>query len=173
MRRAVVAIGLLLVLTTSTARADADLTSIVNVAYPPRTSEATLHEIAHQRAVEIASDFSHNGQRDGTAEVLAWNSGFDDPVTNVLNQWLRSPEHDAILTNPVYTKIGCGSYTTDDGRYFAACVLTAPQSAESVGTARSPKPTPAGSTPASGATTVIPAPPAGTAPALLPDTAAP
>ena len=72
---------------------DNDLTALVNAAFLPRTESAELHDIAHQRAVEISTDFSHNGIRAGTAEVLAWNSGYADPIAEVLSGWAGSPTH--------------------------------------------------------------------------------
>lgn len=124
MRRWVVAIGIALALTQSTARADVDMTALVNAAFLSRNTDVTLHDIAHQRAVEISSDFSHNGWRGGMGEVLAWNTGHSDPAGHALNQWLGSPPHNALLSDPAYTDIGCGSYVTE-GRYYAVCVLTA------------------------------------------------
>ncbi|HSM16309.1 MAG TPA: CAP domain-containing protein [Gemmatimonadales bacterium] len=118
-----VVLGILLAL-SNPASADDGLTALVNAAYPARATDATLHDIAHQRAVEISTDFSHAGRREGTAEVLAWNSGSSDPVGHVVGQWQGSPDHDAILSDPTYDLIGCGSITVD-GAYYAACVLMA------------------------------------------------
>lgn len=169
MRRALVALGLVLALATP-ARSDTDLTALANTVVT-RAESAELHDIAHQRAVEIASDFSHNGQREGTAEILAYNQ---TGPARALEQWLGSPPHLAILLDPNLRLVGCGSHTSD-GLYFAACVFTA---GEPIAVARTPTPTPVGATPTAGAT--APAPPAGTEPAptpsppvLLPDTATP
>ena len=134
--------------------ADSGLTGLVNSAYLPRTESTALHDIAHQRAVEISSDFSHNGQRSGTAEVIAYNSGFADPVGHVLGQWQGSPPHDAILSDPSLTLIGCGSYFDGVTTWFACLLATG---------STQPPATP-------------PAPPDGTEPAptpapLLPNTA--
>jgi hypothetical protein len=158
----VVAVGVLLALVRpSPVLSDSGLTALVNAAYLPRTEDALMHDIAHQRAVEIASDWSHNGMRDGTAEVLAYNQGFADPVSKAISQWQGSPTHAAILSDPSYTRIGCAEHVTSDGTHWFACVLAA----EPVGAARTPNPTPVGSTPTSGATTP--------APVLLPNTAMP
>ena len=148
---------------------DTDLTGLVNSAYFPRTESAELHAIAHQRAVEISTNFSHDGMRPGMAEVLAYN-GLG--AARAVEQWIASPSHHAILSDPAFREIGCGSHIVGDV-YFAACVLTwgdspppqapvpAPpaevpiQSGEPVVAARSPKPTPVGSTPTAGATPVL------------------
>jgi hypothetical protein len=60
--------------------------------------------------------------RDGTAEVLAYNQGFSDPVSKAISQWQGSPTHAAILSDPSYTRIGCAEYVTD-GTHWFACVL--------------------------------------------------
>ena len=100
---------------------DVDLTQAVNSAFFPRTEDPALHDLAHQRALEASVNFSHVGAT--TPEVLAWNQGMADPVSTVIAQWLESPAHLAILSDPTLTAIGCGSVTTSDGRYFAACLL--------------------------------------------------
>lgn len=118
----VVALGVLLALIRpSPTLSDGDLTAAVAQAYFPRTEDPALHELAHVRAVEISTDFSHAGMV--TAEVLAWNQGFADPVAQAVSQWQGSPTHDSLLRDPTFNLIGCGSFTTDDGRYFAACLL--------------------------------------------------
>ena len=146
----VVAAGILLaIFRPSPVLSDVDLTAAVNQAFLPRTEDPYLHDLAHKRAAEIAQDFSHDGMV--TAEVLAWNQGFADPVGEAVSQWLGSPDHAAILNDRSLVTIGCGSVTTDDGRYFAACVFGQAEP-----------------------TVTVPAPPAGTEPApLLPNTAVP
>ena len=100
---------------------DSDLTQAVNAAFIPRTEDPALHELAHQRALQASVDFSHTGAT--TAEVLAYNSGFADPIATVISQWLGSPAHAALLSDPSFTSIGCGAVTTSDGTYYAACLL--------------------------------------------------
>jgi hypothetical protein len=146
------------------ALSDDGLTGLVNSAYLPRAEDPALHDIAHQRAVEISTDWSHNGRREGTAEVLAYNSGFADPASKALSQWQGSPTHHAILSDPTYTRLGCGSHQTPDGTHWFACVLAA----EPVGAARTPNPTPVGSIPTSGANPV-----STPQPVTLPDTRMP
>ena len=146
MRRVVVALAVAgaWLLAPISAYSDTDLTALVNQTFIPRTEDASLHDIAHQRAVEISTDFSHAGIRPGTAEVLAYNGlGAERAV----QQWVGSPDHYAILMDPRWTRIGCGSHTTS-GVYYTACVLAG----EPVEVARTPNPTPVGSIPTSGAT---------------------
>ena len=121
MRRLLLAL-VLVALTPSSVLSDADLTQAVNAAFLFRTEDPALHELAHQRALEASVNFSHVGAT--TAEVLAWNQGMTDPVSTVVRQWLESPAHFAILMDPTLTLIGCGSVTTSDGRYVAACLLS-------------------------------------------------
>lgn len=86
-----------------------------------RTISADAQALAHRRAVETSTDFSHNGVPAGYAEVIAWNN-YSDPAAHVVRQWLTSPPHAAILSDRRYTEIGCGSYVVD-GKYFAVCLL--------------------------------------------------
>ena len=100
---------------------DSDLTQAVNAAFIPRAEDPALHELAHQRALQASLDFSHVGAT--TAEVLAYNSGFADPIATVISQWLGSPAHAALLSDPSFDLLGCGAVTTSDGTYYAACLL--------------------------------------------------
>ena len=163
---------------------DTDLTGLVNSAYFPRTESAELHELAHQRAqYQVAysggvcdgdGSLTHEGLT--THEVLACNGSGPE---RAVQQWIASPTHHAILADPSLSLIGCATAPGSDGSLFYACVLVpsnppppieqiAPtpeptiQSGEPVVAARSPKPTPVGSTPTAGAT-----------PVLLPNTALP
>lgn len=106
--------------------ADDGLTSLVNAAYFPRTPDASLHELAHERA---QFQVVHSGGLCGgdgalthvglvTAEVLACN--FDgDPVS----QWLGSATHNSLLLDRSYNLIGCGSAAGLNGAVFYTCVL--------------------------------------------------
>ena len=87
----------------------------------PRTVDADLSAIAQRRAVEIQSDFSHNGWDPSTAEIIAWNRSAD-PVTTLASQWQGSPPHWAILTDPKYDRWGCGISQVGDA-YYGACVF--------------------------------------------------
>ena len=157
---------------------DADLTGLVNSAYFPRTESAELHAVAHERAVEIAQPggWCHCGQRPGTAEVLAYNAGYADPVSHAVGQWQQSPGHHAILSNPALNTIGCGSHF-DGETYWFACVLTygdspPPQAPVPAPPAEVPPPTPISQpirTPIGNAQEPANSPP----PVLLPNTALP
>ena len=90
--------------------ADPELTSLVLI--PGRTEDPALHDIAHARAYEASLNWSHDGMRPDTAEILAQGP---DPVT----QWLASPPHAAIIVDPYWNRVSCGTYD-----YFSACVFT-------------------------------------------------
>jgi hypothetical protein len=155
-KRAILA-ALLLLLIPGSVLSDSDLTQAVNAAFLPRTEDPALHELAHQRALQASLDFSHTGAT--TAEVLAYNSGSADPIATVISQWLGSPAHAALLSDPSFTSIGCGAVTVN-GTYYAACLLSRGPAAI-VPPAEMPYHPPA----------TAPAPPVGTEPALLPNTA--
>lgn len=87
-----------------------------------RTVDASLEALAKARAVEIVTDFSHDGWPGTTYEVIAWNAGYADPVAEAVNQWMGSPDHRAILTDPTLNAIGCGS-AYSGGRTYFACEL--------------------------------------------------
>lgn len=105
--------------------ADTGLTSAIATAYFPRYDDADLHAIAHARVAElVACDcLSHDGMRPGTAEVIAYNQGFANPIAEAVKQWRTSPEHDAILGNRAYGRIGCAEQVANGVHWFA-CVLT-------------------------------------------------
>ena len=103
------ALTLLLALPSVTA-ADPELTSLVLI--PGRIEDPALHDIAHARAYAASLNWSHDGMRPDTAEILAQGP---DPVT----QWLASPPHAAIIVDPYWNRVSCGTYD-----YFSACVFT-------------------------------------------------
>jgi hypothetical protein len=105
-------------------RADAGLTDAVAAAFLVRTVEPGLHDIAHARVAEIsaAGSLDHAGQRPGTAEVLAWNSGTPNPIGEAVEAWIGSPVHRDILSNRAYGRIGCAE-TVVAGVHWFACVL--------------------------------------------------
>ena len=119
------------------------LSLIVAATGIPREADPSLTAIAQRRAVEIQTDFSHNGHPAGLAEIIAWNNS-PDPAGTVLEQWRGSPPHWGILTDPRYGAIGCGHSMSPDGRHWFACVLAAGPSVEVIPTpvpAPSPVPT--------------------------------
>jgi hypothetical protein len=105
--------------------ADTGLTGSIAAAYFLRYEDADLHAIAHERATEIAECecLSHDLMRSGTAEVIAYNEGFPDPVARVVSGWRASPGHHGILSNRDYGRIGCAEVVADGVHWFA-CVLT-------------------------------------------------
>lgn len=149
---------LLLLLLPAPTAADPDLTAQVLI--PGRVEDASLHDIAHARAYEASLNWSHDGMRPDTAEILAQGP---DPVT----QWLASPPHAAILADPYWNRVSCGTYDI-----ISACVFThaepeptpAPVGPAPGGDAT---PTPAGATP----TPAVRTPDVQPEPVTLPDTA--
>ncbi|MGH2418794.1 MAG: hypothetical protein ACRDFY_10710 [Candidatus Limnocylindria bacterium] len=125
---AVIVVGaiILLALGTRPVRGDGGLTDAVARAYFPRTVDAGLHAIAHQRAAEIGACacLDHAAMQPGTAEVLAWNTGLASPVPSAVGQWIGSPMHNAILSDRSYGRIGCAEGVTGGAHWFA-CVLAA------------------------------------------------
>jgi hypothetical protein len=102
------------------------LTDAVAAAFLVRTVDPGLHEIAHARVAEIAAAgrLDHDSMRPGTAEVLAWNEGVANPVSNAVSQWIGSDFHRGILSDGSYGRIGCAE-TVADGVQWFACVLAA------------------------------------------------
>lgn len=147
--RLVLAIALA-VAVTSPVSADGGLTGVVAGSYFPRTVDAGLHAIAHQRVLEISACpncFTHALMRAGTSEVIAYNFGSADPVGDAVRGWQGSSAHHAILSNGSLGSIGCAQALVGVTSYFA-CVLA----------------------PGGGAVALAPAAPAGGAPLALPDT---
>jgi hypothetical protein len=110
---------------TPPASADPGLTSAIASAYFLRFEDAQLHEIAHERVTALAACdcLEHDGMASGTAEVIAYNIGVDDPLSSVVAQWQRSAPHHAILSNRDYGRIGCAELVAG-GTHWFACVLT-------------------------------------------------
>lgn len=166
MGRLALAVGLVLAITTPV-RADAGLTGVVAASYFPRTVDAGLHSIAHQRTLEISACptcMNHSLMRAGTAEVLAFNFGSSDPVGAAVAGWRNSPVHNGILSNASYGRIGCAQSDVAGVSYFACVLAAGPLPA-----APAPAPAPAAqAAPAGGAVAGV-QPVAG----ALPDTSTP
>ncbi|MCV0402690.1 MAG: hypothetical protein K5924_03155 [Chloroflexi bacterium] len=134
----------LLLAAVAPVRADTGLTNTVAAAYFPRNADSGLHAIAHERVAEIAACqcLSHDGRRDGTAEVLAWNRGMSDPVSAVVANWQSSSGHHAILSKTTYGRIGCAEAVTGDTHWFACVLATGPLPAAAPPAAKVPQPAP-------------------------------
>jgi hypothetical protein len=118
-------LGVLLGFAAPPARADVGLTSAVAGAYFPRSVDADLHAIAHERVLQVSacdSCMNHDGMHAGTAEVLAYNSGYPDPIAEAILAWQGSSVHDGILSNRDYGRIGCAERTVGSKHWFV-CVL--------------------------------------------------
>ena len=97
-----------------------------------RTPDATLEALAAQRVIEIQTTFGHRAMPElsqwSWGEVIGWNNGYTDPVAAVVNGWMASPDHRAILLG-AYTHIGCAHDATADGRQWFVCILGIPPAA--------------------------------------------
>ncbi|MGH2444817.1 MAG: hypothetical protein ACRDGD_02075 [Candidatus Limnocylindria bacterium] len=126
MPRVLIAVAVLLAL-AAPVRADAGLANAVAAAYFPRTPDAGLHAIAHERVQEIsacAGCMNHDRIRPGTAEVLGFNAGYPNPATAIVSSWGGSGIHDGILSDRSLGRIGCAEAVVD-GEHWFACVLAA------------------------------------------------
>ena len=56
-------------------------------------------------------------------EIIAWNSGYADPIGEASAQFVGSPEHHAIIEDD-WTRDGAGVASTPDGRTFVVVVFT-------------------------------------------------
>ena len=124
MRKIIVA-TLLALAFASPAQADGGLTEAVASAWFPRTVDADLHAMAHERVPEISacgSCMNHDGMRPGTAEVLGYNGGFSNPIAQVIDDWASSAVHDGILSDRSYGRIGCAERVAGNEHWFV-CVL--------------------------------------------------
>lgn len=96
-----------------------------------RSESPALMDLAQQRSAEIVGDFGHRQMPELTdngwwyGEVIGYNSGFDDPVSTILNGWRDSGSHWAVLTDSFYTQIGCGA-TYVEPRYYFVCIVGKP-----------------------------------------------
>lgn len=87
-----------------------------------RTVTPWLVSLAQMRSAELVTDFSHDGWPGTTDEVIAWNSGYADPLSAAVTDWMASPDHRAILVDSSLNEIGCG-WTVSGSRTYVACEL--------------------------------------------------
>src|SRR5574338_1132426 len=158
MRRIALILALIVSLVAQPVIASNALTDRVNATWGTRIVDQNAIELAQMRSVQITTDFSHNGVPDGYAEVIAWNQERTDPIGTLVTQWLNSPPHNVILSDPRYDRIGCAT-TVVESRTYGVCLL--PWRSAPVSAPVAPVPTPAPVVPAA---TPAPVP-------ALPDTA--
>lgn len=105
--------------------ADTGLTASVAATWFARYTTNDLHAIAHERVMESAACdcLDHAAMRPGTAEVLAFNTGYPDPIATAVSRWRASSGHNSILSNTSYGNIGCAEAVVD-GTHWFACVLS-------------------------------------------------
>ncbi|MDQ2674350.1 MAG: hypothetical protein M3Y40_06810, partial [Chloroflexota bacterium] len=93
-----------------------------------------LHEIAQARVAELAAagGLTHDGMRPGTAEVLAFNEGVSNPISNAVGQWIGSSFHRGILSDGSYGRIGCAELVSGGIHWFACVLASGPLPAQPV-----------------------------------------
>ncbi|MBQ7800801.1 MAG: S-layer homology domain-containing protein [Oscillospiraceae bacterium] len=92
------------------------------------TYNATLTELAMQRAAEIAVYYSHtrpNGTSCQTVATDIYSGGIGENIAvgqpdaaYVMDSWMNSDGHRANILNTIYTQIGIGCYVSDDMTYW-------------------------------------------------------
>lgn len=96
----------------------------------PRPVDAELTALAAARAAELTAsgEFEHrplieldNGRWDGWGEVIGLST-YDDPLAGIVDDWMASPSHRAILANADFESIGCATAWSGE-RLFAVCVV--------------------------------------------------
>jgi len=92
-------------------------------------TNAVLTEIAERRALEIQTDFSHSGAGASWVpwgEAIGRNSFTDDiAATSIVEGWLASPEHRAVILGD-WTHVGVGVSEAGDTNYFVAVFAVIP-----------------------------------------------
>ena len=98
-----------------------------------RTQDPALAALAQTRSVEIVNDFGHHINHRLPdwywGEVIGYNGGMADPVASIVDGWRNSPSHWDVLTNPGYTRIGCGITKAEGSqyaygyRYYFVCIV--------------------------------------------------
>lgn len=110
----------------------------------PRTVYVELQSRAAERAIQIQTDFSHCCLVYGEGEIIAWNSGYSDPLGQLILGWLDSVSHKAMMYNQVYDQIGCAtSYLAP--RTYGVCLFVDSETRN--GSESAPAPAKPGSTP--------------------------
>ena len=130
MRRSLIALVLALVVVTPVNADGGDaLAGLVASRFGVyRITEPTLQNLAAVRSVEISVTFAHRPLPELTGwnwgEVIALNRYTDDPLAYAIEQWAGSPPHAAILSDPVFTMIGCDRYLSGVTSYIVCIVGT-------------------------------------------------
>ncbi|HSE45245.1 MAG TPA: CAP domain-containing protein [Gemmatimonadales bacterium] len=56
-------------------------------------------------------------------EVLGYNRYQPFPIRAVVEGWMNSPTHRAVITSTFYPRIGCGVWVDPEGRWYFVAVL--------------------------------------------------
>lgn len=124
MKRALIALlAAMLLASAAPSSAAATLESRIQAATGiVRVVDVGLQARAAVRAIEIQTDFNHCCLEPDEAEVIAWNSGYADPLGQLVIAWLDSGPHAAILIDPYWHSIGCATAVKGE-RIYGVCLF--------------------------------------------------
>lgn len=76
------------------------------------------HKGIDGKYVSDRADATGIGDWESIGENIAFNRGFDDPVTKAVNLWLSSPSHFNNIMNPSWKETAIGIAIREDGSYY-------------------------------------------------------
>lgn len=76
------------------------------------------HKGIDGKYVSDRADAINIGNWDSIGENIAFNRGFEDPVTKAVNLWLKSPSHFNNIMNPNWKETAIGIAIREDGSYY-------------------------------------------------------
>lgn len=94
-------------------RLDADLTARASV---------RAYELAERRSLSHHAGAEKYGKDMPMSEILALFKS-ENAVETTIREWQRSEPHLAVILDPLYTKIGIGAVSFDDGAYTIFAVF--------------------------------------------------
>lgn len=94
-----------------------------------RALDPELSQLARKRAVEQVTTPGHRDLDElpeslGWGEVLGWRRFDSTPIAEVVQGWLDSPTHRAIITDPSYPVIGAAMYPGPDEKWHLVALFT-------------------------------------------------
>lgn len=76
------------------------------------------HKGIDGKYVSDRADAINIGNWDSIGENIAFNRGFEDPVTKAVDLWLKSPSHFNNIMNPNWKETAIGIAIREDGSYY-------------------------------------------------------
>lgn len=111
-----------------------------------RVVDLSLQARAAGRVVQIQTEWGHCCLSYGESEIIAWNSGYEDPIGQLILGWLGSEPHRATMFSARYDRIGCATSYLAPRTYgvciFAESAITDPPPGPEPAPAPPPEPTP-------------------------------